>query len=432
MLLALSEGRWLVVVLRERSLGLAMVVLATALAFVSGLAGAQARDGSAGFGHGGKVRLTDDDEAYPVLIQPGGKLVVGLGFCLARFTADGRPDRTFGKQGRAPLSINTGDPETSSPVALDRSGRIVVVGTYLRLGIDLTDFALARYTRSGRLDHSFGKGGKVVTDFGKTDAASAVTIDQDGKIVVAGRIWDYGSKAGFGVARYVADGRLDRSFGRGGMVLTEFGSHTDAWALALAIQRDRKIVVGGYDHAKKKERVALARYMPDGHLDRSFGTGGKLVTEFVPSGSGNVQAIAIQPDQKIVATGPACVARRCHFVLVRLLRDGRLDKSFGRGGRIITRFGAASADAMALAIQPDGKIIAAGQIEGADSISFAVTRYTPKGSLDQTFGTGGKVLTSLGSYCGGESVAIQKNQKIVVAGCGGLVRLRPDGTLDSG
>ncbi len=156
------------------------------------------------------------------------------------------------------------------------------------------------FAASGDLDPSFGSGGKVITPFGSsTDNANAVAIQSDGKIVAAGSSSN-GSNLDFAVARYSTDGSLDTSFGSGGKVTTAIGSSTDN-GTAVAIQPDGKIIVAGSTFITGSGNdFALVRYNTDGTLDPSFGSGGKVITA-ISSGNDSVTAVVIQSDGRIVA-----------------------------------------------------------------------------------------------------------------------------------
>src|SRR5438874_2198299 len=140
-------------------------------------------------------------------------------------------------------------------------------------------FALARYNRNGSLDRSFGGDGKVATHFAKKsrEGAESVAIQADGKIVAAGDT--YQSHDRFALARYNPNGSLDCSFGGDGKVATHFASMSDDNADSVAIQADGKVVAGG-ETFQSHDRFALARYKPNGSLDRSFGGDGKVATHF--------------------------------------------------------------------------------------------------------------------------------------------------------
>src|SRR5207245_5340246 len=157
-------------------------------------------------------------------------------------------------------------------------------------------FALARYNADGTLDPSFGGGGRVLTNFAGRDEASALALQSDGKIVVAG-FSGAGGRQDFAVARYNPDGSLDPSFGSGGRVLTDFGG--DDEAAALALQSDGKIVVTGFSFSDAGgSDIALARSNPDGTLDASFGSGGRVLTDF-----GLASGLVLQSAGRIVGAG---------------------------------------------------------------------------------------------------------------------------------
>jgi uncharacterized delta-60 repeat protein len=220
----------------------------------------------------------------------------------------------------------------------------------------------------------------------------ALAIQRDGKLVAAGRSRVTALSDDSAVGRYSARGRLDSSFGRGGKVLTDFGSRkrVSGWANAVAIQADGKLVVAGSSGiiADGPWRFALSRYTARGKLDPTFGSGGKVLTRFGPV-SDSAVAVAIQRDGKIVAAG-SDVRNHAVFALARYTPGGKLDPSFGSGGKVLTDLGLWS-DARAVAIQADGKLVVAGVGRLSD---FAVARYAADGKLDSSFGSGGKVMTN--------------------------------------
>jgi uncharacterized delta-60 repeat protein len=265
---------------------------------------------------------------------------------------------------------------------------------------------------AGPLDATFGSDGRVITAVGRLGgAANAVAIQADGMIVVCGT----SGRSNFALARYGTDGTLDPSFGEGGKVA---GGHAGAGACyALAIQTDGKIVAGGGD---------LSRYNPDGTLDTTFGPSG--VVGYRPQ-------VAIQTDGRIVVAD---------YIegLFRFDTDGTLDTTFGGDGTV--DWGpftccSVGAGASNVAVQPDGKIVSAGDItycfpggEGCET-SFLLMRHDTDGMLDTSFNGGGISGGSLGLA---NAVAIQADGKIVTVGacCRGyfvVLRHNSDGTLDT-
>jgi len=213
--------------------------------------------------------------------------------------------------------------------------------------------------KDGDLDVTFGNDGIVTTDFGGADEGRAVALQKDGKIVVAGVTAGlYPLPSDFAVARYNKDGNLDMSFGVGGKVINDFGGNDEG--LAVVLQKDGKIVVAG----ESDDDFAIARYNTDGSLDLTFGTGGKVTTDF--GGVDEGRAVALQKDGKIVVAG----ASDGDFAVARYNTDGSLDLTFGTGGKVINDFGGNN-QGFAVALQKDDKIVVAGILD----VNFAVVRY---------------------------------------------------------
>jgi uncharacterized delta-60 repeat protein len=351
------------------------------------------------FGLKGRV-ITDfsgaSSQASKAVIQPDGRIVVvgraGNELALARYKEDGSADKSFGKGGRLTTAISTDSWGTA--VALQPDGKIVAAGTAGE------DFALARYNPDGSLDSSFGVEGKVTTDFfGGSDSVAAILILPDGRILAGGTASTREVPAAFALARYDDQGGLDLAFGNSGKTTIEFFEQGD-YAEALALQPDGKIIVGGSVALNGTGVYGVARLNSDGSLDLSFGSGGRVTTDFF--GNGNVfETLVLQPDGKIIAAGQADSYDSINgllerFGLVRYNADGSLDSGFGDGGKVVTAFSGMADFALALALQPDGKILAAGEsiIPGTLNFSFAVAGYNPDGSLDEHFGTGGKLTDS--------------------------------------
>jgi uncharacterized delta-60 repeat protein len=301
----------------------------------------------------------------------------------------------------------------------------------------------------GDLDRTFSTDGKVITNVPGAGGAAAVAIQADGKIVVAG-----GAAGNFAVARYNRDGTLDTSFGGDGIVTTDLGGPDD-FASAVAIQADGRIVVAGSAGGSTNHEVALARYNTNGTLDTTFSGNGRLTMEFGSSGGGGgggAQAVAIQADGKIVVVG----SNGSDFAVARFNPNGTLDTTFGLAttGIVTKDFGSTAEGAVAVAIQADGRIVVAGFTSAAGRQLFALERFSANG-LPEFLGAGsvnGAPGTSFGSAnsvsASATSMAIQADGRIVVVGnvrvSGGggqvplfseggmgIARYNADGTLDT-
>jgi uncharacterized delta-60 repeat protein len=269
----------------------------------------------------------------------------------------------------------------------------------------------------GHLDPNFGTNGRVLTSFPPYGArAVAALVQPDDHIVVVGTA-DYQD---FAVARFQPDGTLDPGFGTGGTVVTDFGYAT-VWAVAR--QPDGKLVVGGasnpYPVNFTLDDFALVRYEADGTLDPTFGVGGKVLTDL--GGSERIHALLVQPDGRILAVGE--IGYGTTVAIARYTPDGTLDPTFGVGGVATFVVGyAASADAALLL--PGGRILVAGFSQSTDSSltqDFMLARLEPDGSLDATFGSGGAALTDFGDSSGDSSdraygLALHADGRIVTVG----------------
>jgi uncharacterized delta-60 repeat protein len=364
--------------------------------------------------------------------------------------AAGDLDPTFGTAGMVMSDLNRST-DIANAVAIQADGKLVVVGTaYKQNDFSDEDFVVARYNTDGTLDTTFGRGGKVRTDFpGLAAVPSSVVIQPDGKIVVAGGAFPLFTFLGnFEVVRYNPNGSLDISFGNGGIVTTTFPE--GSYASDVALQPDGKIVAAGTVFVdfiigeSSNTDFALARYNPDGTPDATFGNGGQVSTDFVGM-EDDAFSVLIQPDGKIVAVGSANSAATYYdFAAVRYLSNGTIDTTFGVAGKVSTDFGDQNFDrAHSAALQPDGKILAAGFAisHGGGVQNFAVARYTSNGVLDTTFSGDGKNQIDFGDCCqSAYQVLLQRNGKIVIVGYANtedsdsdflLARLNPHGSLDA-
>jgi uncharacterized delta-60 repeat protein len=282
----------------------------------------------------------------------------------------------------------------------------------------------------GAFDPSFGESGTGYSalPLGAWAAATAVRVQPDGKIVTAGEAQLAGGARVMVSTRTNPDGSPDPSYGSDGVVTVDVGG--EAGANAVALQPDGKIVLAGEGDAGAMV-FAAARLEPDGTLDRTFGAGG-IVT--VPIGSAAMaNAVQLQSDGKVVLGGTASIGHN-EFAAARLNPDGSLDRSFGSGG---TATLPATAAAWAMALQPDGKIVLAGQESSFGTQVYMAARLLAGGAADWSFGIAGMVGVPIGTSAYGDALALQPDGKIVLGGSAytstsvaAAVRLTPGGWLD--
>lgn len=356
--------------------------------------------------------------------------------------ASGDLDPTFSGDGRVTTNFS-GRSDVVTDIALQSNGRIVVAGTSTVLSTGNKDFALARYDSNGSMDTTFSRDGKLITNFGGKDEAWAVAVQSDGKIIAAGFTCDStGNDCNVALARYRAGGGLDTTFSGDGKQVTDFGGGSNGSA-GIVIQPDGKIVLAGWMWNGTSNDFAIYRYNPNGTLDTTFSGDGKVNIGFGVGRQDFAQALAYQySDGKIVVVGYSGNAnyQKYNFALARLNPNGTLDTAFSGDGRQTTDFGGDDS-AYGFAGLPDGRMLVVGQKVTANSGYFAVARYRANGSLDPTFnGTGKKAFTiNPGNNSFARDVVLH-NGKIVVLGrieFGGgasdfaMARLNPNGSLDT-
>ncbi len=377
------------------------------------------------------VNYTDlggGEKAQGVALQTDGKIVVvgsdAANFVVARYTSAGLLDTAGFGSGAGYVTTAIGDAATAYGVAIQPDGMIVVAGA-TTIGLN-TYFALARYQSSGQLDTTFNTTGIVTSTLSMdaADAAHAVAIDNNNKILVAGSV-----NRDFALVRYTSTGALDSGFGTGGLATADFaGSNDEGWD--LAIQDDNKILVAGFSDTGSSDDFGVVRFTSAGNLDNTFGGGdGVVSTDFGSQSIDQAFGIDLQADGMIVLAGlrtPPGGTASTDFALARYTTAGALDLTFDTDGRVVTDFAGFDEEAYDVHVQPTGRIVAVGFTfnGGATVQDVALARYLSSGALDATFGAAGLVTTNLGTQLPENSntqdfayaAAIQPDNKIVIAG----------------
>ncbi len=337
--------------------------------------------------------------ARAAALQADGKIVVAgfaqrttndTDFAVARLLANGFLDTGFGSGGKTNFGFGLGsvNDDEATGLAIQPDGKIVVAGFAQRTANDF-DFAVARLNADGSLDSTFNGTGKVNFGFSLSagankDEAFGVALQPDGKIILVGFAQTLATGFNFAVARLTAAGALDATFNGGGKVAVAFNlGGTNDEAFGVALQGDGRIVVAGFAEVGQGNfNFAVARLNPDGSPDTAFGSGGKAHVAFALGGGtlndDEATALAIEPDGRIVVIGFAQRGVTDYdFAIARLTANGSLDPSWNGTGKAVVPFnlGGSNDDrSYAVAVQPDGRIVAVGSAQGSTSFNFAVTR----------------------------------------------------------
>jgi len=360
--------------------------------------------------------ITQYSYAYGIAQQPDGKILVTgyledttLSTFVTRFDTNGVVDATFSN----PILVLGQLGDYGRAIAVQPDEKILVTGFADNASLDIY---VIRLLPSGDFDTTFGSGGITMTDFGSNtlDQAHDMVLQPDGKILVAG--WSLNTDIDIALLRYNTDGSLDSSFGSNGKVSTDINNETQE-GHAIALQPDGKILVAGLTFSSLNGNdLAVFRYLADGRIDSTFGVNGISVPP-VNQDNDAANDIALQPDGKIVLAGYTyTVIPFSDNLIVRLDSSGNPDPSFGVSGIVSSNGVNNDCFSTSVLIQPDGKIITSGRAYATTS-NFLLSRFNTDGQIDSTFGTNGFTYTSVAN---GEDFIygslLQPDGKIVVAG----------------
>ena len=294
------------------------------------------------------------------------------------------------------------------------------------------------FSQGGSLDTSFGTGGKVVTSINSgADIAYATVLQSDGKILVSGTTNSSISGKDFFCIRYNANGTLDTSFGTNGIATFDLQGGSDDVVYAMAIQSDGNILLAGYSDDGSNKNAAIIRITSNGTLDTTFGTAGKVYTEFISGRADEIKVIKIHAltGNLIVGGTSSATSTNSQGVIARYTSNGVLDTNFNTTG-IVTLPNASGSGTYFhtiedLAVKSNGKISAIGWIN-QQGLSWSANHYgcrlNSNGTLDTTFSTDGVIVTN-GGFNGDDksfSLILNSDDSFLFAGGGYLTDLQYD------
>lgn len=313
-----------------------------------------------------------------------------------------------------PVDFGAGSTSVSTSNVVEVSGKIVVGGYVNLSGSTTSDFTLVRYNADRTLDTTFGTGGKIIADFGGDDKGNGVAIDAKGRIFVAGSTL-IGGKTSFALLCYKADGTLDTTFGFAGKLIADFNGSSDNKGYSVKVDASGKILIAGTSLINGKRDFAVVRYNENGTLDSSFGTGGQVTTD-CGGDDDDGKSITIDGSGRVVVAGTALINGKRDFTVVRYKADGTLDTTFGTGGKVTTDCGGGEDEGKSLTIDINGNILVAGTAVINGKRDFTIVRYKADGTLDTSFGTGGKTTVDCGGDDDARTITIDASGKILIGG----------------
>lgn len=402
------------------------------------------------FGNGGIAQVplstSEHDRFMAVTVAKDGSIYAAgyvtqggdQAMALAKYSAAGVLDKSFGKDGVAVVNVASGGKtaEVARAVAISANGKILIAGpiehdtSATGDGAKDTDVAVLRFDTSGKLDTTFGREGIARIDFGAGKATSATTF-------VGDTVWGMGALPGDRVAMFgtrhaggerpdgdyvlaglTSAGVLDTAFGQNGMTVVDVSAVSDN-PRHLIVDKDGTIVASGYSTIDGVVQPVLVRASAAGQIDRSFGTNGVATARVLP-GVAEAYSVAKQGDAYIAAGygRGADTAEKVDLIVYRFTSSGQWDKSFGSEG--VARLDLAKEDDRSrnVAVLPDGRILAVGSGKmTAANIDAMATLWSKDGKAESAFGTSGRVLSDLGGPADAWfGVAVSPDGKSVVVG----------------
>lgn len=387
------------------------------------------------FGTGGKttVNVGGVNSADAVDLGQGGRIVAGgsavgsnFNFAAVQLDKFGDPDSSFSGDGEQTTDL--GGFDVAHAVAALPDGGVLLAGVSDAVTGDF-QAALVQYSSNGLPDPGFSEDGRLIPQFGGSDSrVEDMEMGFGGNAVLAGGI-EPGKMLVF---RVKPNGKVDRGFGTKSKTTIKF--EEPSGAEAVEVKGDGRIVVGGTTSGPAMDdpsSLAIARLAPRGELDESFSKNGKTTVSY--PGSARLDDLALAPDGRMIAVGTTTVGDHTEVALTALKSNGKLDRSFGKGGKVTRDFGPDDG-VSSVEIQGNGKIVIGGRAK-SPTVDFLVARFTKNGKLDDSFSGNGFETTD---FAGGgdviQDIAIGRKDSIVAAGGGGsafgFARYLKNGELD--
>lgn len=377
------------------------------------------------FGSGGVVTTAFPDRSHirTIKVQPDGKIVAGgmtftaatsagYQFAFARYNSNGIPDNSFGNSG---TKIFNSSLSYLFDIELQSDGKIVAVGA--EYGTSQPDITIMRTTTTGVLDNTFGGTGIVTVSLTGSDYAQALTIQQDGKYLMAGEHC-VGPTTVMIAYRCNTNGTPDNTFGTNGTVQIQPGGSNETYANDVIQLADGTILLGGSTRTGTNMNFCIAKISATGTLVNTFGTNGIAITTLTPLDD-DAYAMAVQSDGKILLAGRSGYQYSnppSDFAMVRYNANGTIDNTFGTNGIVV--WDVDQGDIFRdIEIQADGKIVVGGTSNG----TFITARFNSNGTFDNSFGNSGVVTTTMSMGVDAFDIALQSDGNVLIAGATGGV-----------
>jgi uncharacterized delta-60 repeat protein len=371
------------------------------------------------FGNSG-VTITDAgsdaDILSAVALLPNGQIIAGgqtvrnsaNDFALIRYTSAGKVDPSFGQNGI--VVTNVGGSSNVTSIAIQPDNKILAAGNFTN---GTTYFVAARYKTNGALDTSFNHNGFVMASPGNSASATSVALSS-GKIIVGGYSYDPAGNSQFNILQFITSGVIDSSFGTYGWAYSNFGG-PDQTLTSLHITSNGRILAGGYaEPTSGNTQFALAKFLPNGNPDSSFGTYGQVLTSLTDTTQDYSTCIFMQTNGEILLGGYTVPSdNNEEFGLARYQGNGSIDSSFATNGVLLGTYPDQSYYYSNIFVQPDGKLVVFGDVyEAYNTFPYFLWRFTAKGAIDPSYGQNGRASTIAGS----SYAVMQSDGKMVIAG----------------